>query len=63
MGNITLSDLSVQESNFNFPSGNLLNRTLGLLRKNCQSTITVDSTIAAEGNALKDTVEKLVKST
>ncbi|KAI3461607.1 hypothetical protein Pfo_018270 [Paulownia fortunei] len=41
--------------------GNLLNRTLGLLRKNCQSTIAVDSTIAAEGNAFKDTVEKLVE--
>ncbi|KAL6526573.1 Methionine--tRNA ligase, chloroplastic/mitochondrial [Orobanche gracilis] len=41
--------------------GNLLNRTLGLLRKNCQSTIAIDSTIAAEENAFKDTVEKLVK--
>ncbi|KAK6145292.1 hypothetical protein DH2020_022112 [Rehmannia glutinosa] len=41
--------------------GNLLNRTLGLLRKNCQSTIAVDSTIAAEQNAFKDTVEKLVE--
>ncbi|XP_052204721.1 methionine--tRNA ligase, chloroplastic/mitochondrial [Diospyros lotus] len=40
--------------------GNLLNRTLGLLKKNCQSTLAVDSTIAAEGNAFKDTVEKLV---
>lgn len=40
--------------------GNLLNRTLGLLKKNCQSIITVDSTIAAEGNTFKDTVEKLV---
>ncbi|KAI8022679.1 Golgin candidate 3 [Camellia lanceoleosa] len=39
--------------------GNLLNRTLGLLKKNCQSTLAVDSTIAAEGNAFKDTVEKL----
>ncbi|CAA0814162.1 methionyl-tRNA synthetase / methionine--tRNA ligase / MetRS (cpMetRS [Striga hermonthica] len=41
--------------------GNLLNRTLGLLKKNCQSTITVDSAIAAEQNAFKDTVEKLVE--
>ncbi|KAF8395099.1 hypothetical protein HHK36_019040 [Tetracentron sinense] len=41
--------------------GNLLNRTLGLLKKNCQSTLAVDSTIAAEGSAFKDTVEKLVE--
>lgn len=41
--------------------GNLLNRTLGLLKKNCQSTLVVDSDIAAEGNAFKDTVEKLVE--
>lgn len=41
-------------------AGNLLSRTLGLLRKNCQSTLVVDSTIAVEGIALKDTVEKLV---
>lgn len=60
---LTVSDLSLQESNLVSTSGNLLNRTLGLLRKNCQSTIAVDSTIAAERNALKDTVEKLVKST
>ncbi|KAG0489034.1 hypothetical protein HPP92_007845 [Vanilla planifolia] len=40
--------------------GNLLNRTLGLLKKNCQSTLAVDSTTAAEGNTFKDTVEKLV---
>ncbi|KAL2238303.1 UNVERIFIED_CONTAM: Methionine--tRNA ligase, chloroplastic/mitochondrial [Sesamum indicum] len=40
--------------------GNLLNRTLGLLRKNCQSTIMVDSAIAAEGNAFKDIVGNLV---
>ncbi|XP_020277018.1 methionine--tRNA ligase, chloroplastic/mitochondrial isoform X2 [Asparagus officinalis] len=40
--------------------GNLLNRTLGLLKKNCQSTLAVDSTVAAEGNMLKDTVERLV---
>ncbi|KAG5237604.1 methionyl-tRNA synthetase family protein [Salix suchowensis] len=41
--------------------GNLLNRTLGLLKKNCQSTLVVDSAVAAEGNALKDAVEKLVE--
>ncbi|CAK9181500.1 unnamed protein product [Ilex paraguariensis] len=41
--------------------GNLLNRTLGLLKKNCQSTLAVDSAIAAEGNEFKDTVEKLVE--
>ncbi|KAL3521070.1 hypothetical protein ACH5RR_019219 [Cinchona calisaya] len=40
--------------------GNLLNRTLGLLKKNCQSTLAVDSAIAAEGNTFKDAVEKLV---
>lgn len=45
--------------NFPFP-GNLLNRTLGLLRKNCQSTLVVDSAGAAEGTALKETVETLV---
>ncbi|KAL6977336.1 Methionine--tRNA ligase, chloroplastic/mitochondrial [Sarracenia purpurea var. burkii] len=41
--------------------GNLLNRTLGLLKKNCQSTLAVDSTTAAEGNAFKGIVEKLVE--
>lgn len=41
-------------------AGNLLNRTLGLLRKNCQSTLVVDSATATEGTAFKDTVEKLV---
>ncbi|KAG5128697.1 hypothetical protein JHK82_029532 [Glycine max] len=40
--------------------GNLLNRTLGLLKKNCQSILVVDSTTAAEGNEFKDNVEKLV---
>ncbi|KAL6535296.1 Methionine--tRNA ligase, chloroplastic/mitochondrial [Orobanche minor] len=40
---------------------NLLNRTLGLLRKNCLSTIAIDSTIAAEQDAFKDTVQKLVE--
>lgn len=41
--------------------GNLLNRTLGLLKKNCQSTLVVDSIIAVEGNAFQDTVQKLVE--
>lgn len=41
--------------------GNLLNRTLGLLKKNCESTLVVDSTTAAEGSTFKDTVEKLVE--
>ncbi|KAI0523492.1 hypothetical protein KFK09_005887 [Dendrobium nobile] len=40
--------------------GNLLNRTLGLLKKNCQSTLAINSTTAAEGNKFKDTVENLV---
>ncbi|KAI3937924.1 hypothetical protein MKX01_027851 [Papaver californicum] len=42
--------------------GNLLNRTLGLLKKNCSSTLIVDSVTAAEESALKDTVEKLVET-
>ncbi|KAM3345313.1 methionine-tRNA ligase, chloroplastic/mitochondrial isoform X1 [Capsicum galapagoense] len=41
--------------------GNLLNRTLGLLKKNCQSTLAVDSSVAAEGNKFKAEVEKLVE--
>lgn len=41
--------------------GNLLNRTLGLLKKNCQSMLAFDSSIAAEGNPFRDTVEKLVE--
>nr|GEV41246.1 methionine--tRNA ligase, chloroplastic/mitochondrial [Tanacetum cinerariifolium] len=40
--------------------GNLLNRTLGLLKKNCQSTLVADSSVAAEGNEFKDIVEKLM---
>ncbi|CAM8886924.1 unnamed protein product [Rhodiola kirilowii] len=40
--------------------GNLLNRTLGLLKKNCESTLSMDSSVAAEGNPLKETVEDLV---
>ncbi|KAK3034406.1 hypothetical protein RJ639_033677 [Escallonia herrerae] len=41
--------------------GNLLNRTLGLLKKNCKSTLAFDSAVAAEGNAFKENVEKLVE--
>lgn len=41
-------------------AGNLLNRTLGLLKKNCNSTLPVDSAVAAEGNTFKDSVEDLV---
>uniref|UniRef100_A0A1D1YY76 methionine--tRNA ligase n=2 Tax=Anthurium amnicola TaxID=1678845 RepID=A0A1D1YY76_9ARAE len=41
--------------------GNLLNRTLGLLKKNCQSILAVDSATAGEGNPFKDTVENLVE--
>lgn len=41
--------------------GNLLNRTLGLLKKNCKSTLTLDSAIAAEGSVFRDTVEQLVE--
>ncbi|XP_010669911.1 methionine--tRNA ligase, chloroplastic/mitochondrial [Beta vulgaris subsp. vulgaris] len=41
--------------------GNLLNRTLGLLKKNCQSTLPVDSAIAGEGNTFKINVENLVE--
>lgn len=43
--------------------GNLLSRALGLLKKNCHSTLPVDSIVAAEGNSLKDTVVKLVEKT
>ncbi|GLT93092.1 hypothetical protein SLE2022_108980 [Rubroshorea leprosula] len=41
--------------------GNLLNRTLGLLKKNCQSTLVADSIAVAEGNTFKDTVVKLIE--
>ncbi|XP_057522679.1 methionine--tRNA ligase, chloroplastic/mitochondrial [Amaranthus tricolor] len=41
--------------------GNLLNRTLGLLKKNCQSTLVVDSVVAGEGNTFKINVENLVQ--
>uniref|UniRef100_A0A0D9VR20 methionine--tRNA ligase n=1 Tax=Leersia perrieri TaxID=77586 RepID=A0A0D9VR20_9ORYZ len=40
--------------------GNLLNRTLGLLKKNCKSTLAYDSIAAADGISLKDNVENLV---
>ena len=42
-------------------TGNLLNRTLGLLKKNCQSTLVVDSVVAGEGNTFKINVENLVR--
>ncbi|KAL9265824.1 Methionine--tRNA ligase, chloroplastic/mitochondrial-like protein [Drosera capensis] len=41
--------------------GNLLNRTLGLLKKNCQSTLPVDSAVATEGSAFKANVDNLVE--
>ncbi|KAG6514546.1 hypothetical protein ZIOFF_024909 [Zingiber officinale] len=41
--------------------GNLLNRTLGLLKKNCQSTLPYDSIFAVEGNSFKDSVSQLVE--
>ncbi|KAK9699462.1 hypothetical protein RND81_08G175300 [Saponaria officinalis] len=41
--------------------GNLLNRTLGLLKKNSDSTLAFDSAIAGEGNSLKINVENLVE--
>ncbi|KAM3315013.1 hypothetical protein ACQJBY_033647 [Aegilops geniculata] len=40
--------------------GNLLNRTLGLLKKNCNSTLAFDSIAAADGNSFKNNVENLV---
>ncbi|KAL6571489.1 Methionine--tRNA ligase, chloroplastic/mitochondrial [Orobanche hederae] len=53
--------ISIINANLANTIGNLLNRTLGLLRKNCLSTIAIDSTIAAEQDAFKDTVQKLVE--
>ncbi|KAM7492056.1 hypothetical protein LguiA_034977 [Lonicera macranthoides] len=53
--------INIVNANLANTIGNLLNRTLGLLKKNCQSTLAMDSTVAAEGNAFKDTVEKLVE--
>lgn len=41
--------------------GNLLNRTLGLLRRYCQSTLTVDSISAAKYNPFKEHVMDLVE--
>lgn len=41
--------------------GNLLNRTLGLLKKNCQSTLAVDSAAAGEGNSFRMNVENQVE--
>ncbi|TVU47984.1 hypothetical protein EJB05_07602, partial [Eragrostis curvula] len=40
--------------------GNLLNRTLGLLKKNCKSTLAFDSIAAADGVSFRDNVENLV---
>lgn len=53
--------INIVNANLANTIGNLLNRTLGLLKKNCQSTLPVDSTVAAEGNSFKDTVENLVE--
>lgn len=41
--------------------GNLLNRTLGLLKRYCQSTLTIDSNSAAEYNPFKEHVMELVE--
>lgn len=41
--------------------GNLLNRTLGLLKKNCQSTLVVNSDVAGEGSSFRMNVENLVE--
>ncbi|RCV45983.1 hypothetical protein SEVIR_9G500300v4 [Setaria viridis] len=40
--------------------GNLLNRTLGLLKKNCKSTLAVDSIAAVDGVPFRENVENLV---
>ncbi|KAF8673708.1 hypothetical protein HU200_048457 [Digitaria exilis] len=40
--------------------GNLLNRTLGLLKKNCKSTLAFDSIAAADGIPFRENVENLV---
>lgn len=40
--------------------GNLLNRTLGLLKKNCGSMLAFDSMAAADGSSFKNSVESLV---
>ncbi|XP_059068328.1 methionine--tRNA ligase, chloroplastic/mitochondrial [Cryptomeria japonica] len=41
--------------------GNLLNRTLGLLKKNCQSTLAFDANSAIDDNTFKELVTKLVE--
>eukprot|EP01018_Ginkgo_biloba_P020290 Gb_24980 [translate_table: standard] len=41
--------------------GNLLNRTLGLLKKNCQSTLAFDSTSAVEDKSFRALVMELVE--
>lgn len=41
--------------------GNLLNRTLGLLKRYCQSTLAIDSTSAAEYNPFKEHVKDMVE--
>jgi hypothetical protein len=41
-------------------TGNLLNRTLGLLKKNCNSMLAFDSIAAADDNSFKNNVENLV---
>uniref|UniRef100_A0A7C9AMR8 methionine--tRNA ligase n=1 Tax=Opuntia streptacantha TaxID=393608 RepID=A0A7C9AMR8_OPUST len=41
--------------------GNLLNRTLGLLKKNCQSTLFIDSAVVGEGSSFRMNVENLVE--
>lgn len=40
--------------------GNLLNRTLGLLKKNCKSTLAFDSIDASDGGSFRENVENLV---
>ncbi|GJN08700.1 hypothetical protein PR202_ga26652 [Eleusine coracana subsp. coracana] len=40
--------------------GNLLNRTLGLLKKNCNSMLAFDSIAAADGVSFRENVENLV---
>ncbi|CAD6210122.1 unnamed protein product [Miscanthus lutarioriparius] len=40
--------------------GNLLNRTLGLLKKNCKSKLAFDSIAAADGSLFRDNIENLV---
>lgn len=42
--------------------GNLLNRTLGLLKKNCDSRISVDSTALADDNPVRVTTAEAIKT-